>query len=103
MVKVVMHVVLNYTREVLHATQFYSFSANAVTFVGCQSWIFVHGYVVIDWRCMAILLNLEMVVDGGMANNLMTVIVKTAKTYGGLIAIDIQVKLIILHAIKPQE
>ena len=87
-------VVLNYIREVMRATHIFSLLADAVTSVDCQGWISIHRYVVVHWRRMPNLLTLERVVDGGMADNLTAEIVKATKTYGGLIAIDIQEKLI---------
>lgn len=72
--------------EVAH---FFPLSCNDVTFVDGQSWISIHNYVVIDWKCIPILLTLKRVVDGGTINNLTLVIMQVVKTFGGLPTKDI--------------
>lgn len=56
------HVVLNCAREIMMATHFFSFPVDEVTSANSQSWMFVLGYIVVDWRHTLMLLILERVV-----------------------------------------
>ena len=63
---------------------FFSLSCGKViTCIDFQSWICIHGYVVIDWKHVPVLLTLEKVVDGGTTDNLTLVIMRATKTFGG--------------------
>jgi hypothetical protein len=59
MVRAMHHVVLKQMKVVLQQTKFISISCDEVTTLDNQSWIFVHAYVVENWRRILVLLNLE--------------------------------------------
>jgi len=59
MVRAMHHVVLKQMKVVLQQTKFISISCDEVTTLDNQSWIFVHVYVVENWRRILVLLNLE--------------------------------------------
>lgn len=61
-VEAIKHVVLNCAREIMKATHLFSFPTYEVTSTDSQSWIFVLGYIVVDWRRTPILLISEKVV-----------------------------------------
>ena len=84
MAEAIERVVLKKTKEVMQGATFFSLSCDEVTSVDCQSWISVHGYIVRDWKRIHVLLTLERVVEGGIADNLTAVIVNVARAYGGL-------------------
>lgn len=46
------------------------FLCDEVTLIDFQSWISVHSHVLVDWKCIPILLTLERVVEGGTLDNL---------------------------------
>ncbi len=60
----------------------------------CQSWLGVHVYLVNGWKHNLVLLNLEQLVNGGIANNFKKVIVDNMFQYGGLLKSDFVSKLI---------
>jgi hypothetical protein len=59
MVRAMQNVVLKQMKVFLQQTKFISISYNEVTTLDNQSWIFVHAYVVENWRRRLVLLNLE--------------------------------------------
>jgi UDP-N-acetyl-D-mannosaminuronic acid transferase (WecB/TagA/CpsF family) len=73
-------------------------SCDEITSVDCQSWISVHGYVVIDWKRTHVLLTLERVIEGGTTDNLTVVIVNAARAYGALTEQKIREMLITFGA-----
>jgi hypothetical protein len=48
----------------------------------------MHAYVVENWRRQLVLLNLEKVVDGGIFNNIIIVIIRSFIDLGGLLMVD---------------
>jgi hypothetical protein len=65
-----------------------------------QSWIFVHAYVVENWRRQSILLNLEKVVEGGTSNNFTATIVCSLINLGGLSVVNVVNKVVCFWAIS---
>ena len=59
-------------------------SHDKATSVDCQSWISVHGYIVVDWKRTPILLTLDRVVEGWEADNLTSIIMNVARSCEGL-------------------
>ena len=84
MAETIERVVLKRTKEVMQVANSFSLSCDEVTSVDCESWISVHGYIVIDWKRTLVLLTLERVIEGGTTYNLTAVIVNVARAYGGL-------------------
>lgn len=77
------HVVLNKTKEIMQADTFFNLSCDEVTSVDCQSWISVHAYVVRDWKQIPLLLTLERVNEGRIANNFTNVIINVVCAHRG--------------------
>jgi len=69
-------------------------SLDEVTTINCQRLIVVRMYVVEDWKHIHILLTLEQVLFGAIANNLTKVIVGSVLQYGGLFETNLVSKLI---------
>jgi hypothetical protein len=55
-----------------------------ITTMDNQSWIFVHAYIVQNWKKVAILLNLESVLNGVIFNNCTIVITCFIVIFGGV-------------------
>lgn len=88
-------VLLKQTKKFMQAMHFFSLSCGkVVTCIDFQSWICIHGYVVIDWKHVPILLTLEKVVDGGTTDNLTLVIMRATKTFGGFTTKEMWERLI---------
>lgn len=64
MAKAIEYVVLRVIKEVMYNTIIFSLSCDDITSFDCQSWINVHGYIVRDWKCIALLFALKRVVEG---------------------------------------
>jgi len=69
-------------------------SIDEVTTIDCQGWIVIHMYVVEGWKHIHILLTLEQVLFGAIANNLTKVIVGSLLQYGGFFKTNLVSKLI---------
>ena len=98
MAETIERVVLKRTKEVMQVANSFSLSCDEVTSVDCESWISVHGYIVIDWKRTLVLLTLERVIEGGTTYNLTAVIVNVARAYGGLTEQKIRERLITFGA-----
>jgi ribulose bisphosphate carboxylase small subunit len=59
MVGAMHNVLLKQMKMVLQQTKFISINFDEVTTFDNQSWIFVHAYVVENWKRILVLLNLE--------------------------------------------
>lgn len=71
-----------------------------MTSIDCQSWILVHGFMVIDWSRIIVFLTLKHVAEQGIINNLTIVIKNAINIYSGLIAFDIWEGLITFGACR---
>jgi hypothetical protein len=78
------NVVLATAKTTIQTTNNIFVSCDEVTSIDNQFWIFVHGYVVEDFKRTPILLNLEQVTDGCTTNNLMKMIQNSIQVFGGL-------------------
>jgi len=72
-------------------------SANEVTTIDNQSWLFVHLYIVEAWKKVPLLLNLQKVIDGGTSNTMTSMIVESLTKFGGLTESDLAKKLVFLE------
>lgn len=61
---------LKRAKEVMQSVIYFNFSCDEFTLVDSQSWISVHTYVVVIWKCIPILLTLARIVEGGITYNL---------------------------------
>ncbi len=82
------------THLVVQSTKFLFLSIDEVTTIDCQGWIVIHMYVVEGWKHIHILLTLEQVLFGAIANNLTKVIVGSLLQYGGFLKTNLVSKLI---------
>jgi hypothetical protein len=82
------------THLVVQSTKFIFVSIDDVTTIDYQGLIVVHMYVVEGWKHILILLTLEHVLFGAIANNLTKVIVESFLQYGGLFLTNLVSKLI---------
>ncbi len=73
-------------------------SANEVITVDNQSWVLVHAYVMHAWKKIHILFTLQLVAEGGNANNLIVIIIQVFMQLGGLIQEDSTKRLICFGA-----
>jgi hypothetical protein len=79
---------------VIQKARFISIFINEVTITDCQSWLGVHVYCVDGWKRNPILLSLDQLVNGGIADNLTNIIVDNVLQYGGLSKFDLVSKFI---------
>jgi hypothetical protein len=63
-----------YTKEVIKEFPFLFISTNEVITSDTKSWISIHGYILEKWQQIPILLNLERVTNGVIAENIYNVI-----------------------------
>ncbi len=84
MVECMTNVVLVTTKTTIQMTNHILVSCDEVISINNQSWIFVHGYVVEDFKRTPILLNLEQMTDGCTTDNLMKMIQNSIQVFGGL-------------------
>jgi hypothetical protein len=70
------NIVLIATKMVSHAAK-YLVICNEVMMIDNESWINIHTYLVEDFKCIPILLNLKGLVNGGTIDNLTNVILKS--------------------------
>jgi hypothetical protein len=80
--------------HLVQSTKFLFVSIDEITTMDCQGWIVVHMYVVEGWKHEHILLTLEQVLFGAIANNLTKMIVGSLLQYGGLSGTNLVSKLI---------
>jgi hypothetical protein len=69
------------SKMVIHVVK-YLVICNEVMMIDNESWINIHTYLVEGFKCILILLNLERLVSGGIANNLTNVILKSLMVNG---------------------
>jgi hypothetical protein len=83
-------------------------SCDELNTIDNQSWLYVHVNVTKEWKRLLILLNLQRMIDGSIANNLTFLIIQSLVEYGGLSEVNIARKLIcfgvdkvtIFHGVK---
>lgn len=77
-------------------------NCDELTTIDNQSWLFVHAYVIDDWKQLPLLLNIYKVVDETIAHNMTSLIAKSLGQHGvnmgGLSEIDIASKLVCFGA-----
>jgi hypothetical protein len=66
--------VLTKTCLIIQSPKFLSMFFDVITTMDCQRWIFVHVCVVEGWKCTPILLTLEQMLFGAIADDLTNVI-----------------------------
>jgi hypothetical protein len=69
------NVILKHNMLLVQQARFISINCDKVTNLDNYSWIYVHVYIVENWRKVPIILNLERIVNGGTSNNLTFVII----------------------------
>jgi hypothetical protein len=69
-------------------------NAYEVTTIYNQSSLSMHLYIVEAWKWVAILFNLQKVVDGSTSNTMTSMIVENLTEFGGLIESDLTNKLV---------
>ncbi len=69
-------------------------SCDELNTIDNQTWLYVHVYVTKEWNRLPILLNLQRMIDGSIANNLTFLIIQSLVEYGGLSEVNIARKLI---------
>lgn len=69
-----------------------------VTNIDNQTWIWIHAYVVEDFRKTPILLNLKQITNGCTTNNLTNMIKISMKVFGGSFNHDLATKVVYFDA-----
>ncbi len=87
-------VVLKCIKEMIKGFPFLVISTNEVNTSNTKSWICIHGYILENWQQIPILLNLEKVTNGVIAENIYNVIIQTLLIQRGLIKVEIRKKLV---------
>jgi hypothetical protein len=73
-------------------------NCDEVSTIDNQSWLFIHVYVIEQWKRVLILLNLQHVVDGTTFDNLTSLIVNNLMEFGGLNETNLANKLVYFGA-----
>lgn len=84
--------VVKMVQSMVLATNFIWLSVDEVTIVDNQSWLYMHGYMVKNWRRVSILLSLQRI-DGGNNDNLTKVILSAAMQHACCIEAKVAEKL----------
>jgi hypothetical protein len=69
------NVILKQIMLLVQQARFILINCHKVTTLDKQFWIFVHVYIVKNWRKVPIFLNLERIVHGGTSDNLTSIII----------------------------
>jgi hypothetical protein len=69
-------------------------SCDEVTMMDNQSWVNIQAYLMDGFKCISILLNLEKLIDNGIVDNIIVVILNCLLVYGGLIVEEINSEVI---------
>jgi hypothetical protein len=88
------NVVLRVSKVVVQKFPFIFVNCDDVTTIDNQSWLFVHVYVIKEWKRVLILLNLQCVVDEATSDNLTSLIVKNLMEFGSLSEIEFADKFV---------
>jgi hypothetical protein len=86
------------TMQVLSNANFLSISADKVTFVDNTSWLSLHVYACQSWKQVPMLLSLQRMVDGGVADAVREMITSSLIVHGGLSEKQIAEKLVCFGA-----
>jgi hypothetical protein len=82
MVKNMHWIIIESNRTIVEKAKYLAISYNEVTTIDNLSWCDVHAYVVDNFKRIPLLLNLEKVIGGGNADNLIQLIMRSLMEYG---------------------
>ncbi len=88
------YIVLITTKMTIHVAKYLVVICHEMMMIDIESWINIHTYLVEGFKCIPILLNLERLVNIGIADNLTNLILKSLIINGGLTMEEINSKLI---------